>query len=305
MTENSSQAQPPLRLPQEALVSIIVPFYNARDLIVECVESLLSQNYPEKGREILLVDNASSDGGAGLLEKYKSRITLVIEEKKGHGYARNRGIASARGDIIAFLDSDCVADKNWLKHLISPIKLAGAVAVGGEIKAHRPQTDVEIFYEGLMSQKRNLSYKFPYAVTANLAFLKSVTDKVSFDSRFSLGEDVDFCWRLQEKGYRIVYQPAAVVYHKNVKTRWQLFKKIFVQSYTAPKVIKKNLRFLERGTKLQRVSWSSYGKLLKNIARLLFQKNRAQSEDVLDTVFLLARKAGLLCGSLRNGFLYI
>ena len=284
-------------------VSVIVPFYNARKNIVECVESLLSQNYSEKSYEIILVDNASRDEGPSLLEKFKSRITLIKEERRGHSFARNRGISSAKGDIIAFVDSDCVASKDWLKHLVSSFGRANAAVVAGEVKAYKPKSDVEIFYEGLMSQKKNLSYEHPYAVTANLAFLRSVSHDVSFDNRFSQTEDVDFCWRLLEKGYRIEYQPDALVYHKNVRTGWQLFKIIFMQSYHAPKVIKKNLKFLEREKRLPRVKAKSYQTLFRDVTGLLF--SRKGKRKALEITFLIARKLGLICGSIRFGFFYI
>ncbi|MFC2170228.1 glycosyltransferase [Acidobacteriota bacterium] len=307
MTINSTQAKSPQIFTKEIFVSVIVPFYNAHENIIECVESLLNQNFSKRSYEIILVDNASSDDGPALLEKFKDRITLIKEEKIGPSVARNRGIFSANGDILAFIDSDCVASKNWLKHMVNSFKLANAVAVAGEVKAYKPKTDVEIFYEGLMSQKKNLSYEHPYAVTANLAFLRSVSNEVSFDNRFSkaVAEDVDFCWRLLEKGYRIEYQPDALVYHKNVKTKWQLFKKIFLQGYHAPKVIKKNLKFLEREKRLRRVRANSYLKLLRDILCLIFSGKGKKSERILEITFMLARKSGLICGSIRFGFFYL
>ena len=305
MTLNTTQAQSSPIFTKKICVSVIVPFFNARENITECVESLLSQNFPEKSYEIILVNNASSDDSPALLEKFKDRITLIKEERRGHSFARNRGISSAKGDIFAFIDSDCVASKNWLKHLVNSFRPAEAEVVAGEIKAYKPKSDVEIYYEGLMSQKKNLSYKFPYAVTANFAFLRSVSKEVSFDNSFSKSEDVDFCWRLLEKGYRIEYQPDALVYHKNVKTKWQLFKKIFLQSYFAPKVIKKNLKFLEREKRLRRVGTDSYRKLLRDISSLVFSEKGRKNAGAVEIIFLLARKLGLICGSIRFGFFYI
>jgi glycosyltransferase involved in cell wall biosynthesis len=290
---------------EEIFVSVVVPFHNARENIIECVESLLNQNLPEKSYEIILVDNASSDDGTALLEKFRDRITLIEEERRGASFARNKGISSAKGDIIAFIDSDCVANENWLKHIVDTFEAADAAAVAGEVKAYKPRSDVEIFYQELTSQKKNLSYEHPYADTANLAVLKSVLNEVLFDNRFLRTQDVDFSWRLLEKGYGIEYQPDALVYHKNVRTRWQLFRKIFLHGYYAPKVVKKNLKFLEREKKLPRVDFGAYQKLLKGTGSLIFSKKEKRSEKALELIFILARKLGLICGSIRFRFFYI
>jgi GT2 family glycosyltransferase len=302
---NSAESQLSPSSLKRTSVSVIVPFYNAREDIVECVESILNQDLREKSCEIILVDNASSDDGRALLEQFKDRITVITEKRKGHGFARNRGLSCARGEIIAFMDSDCVASQDWLEQLVDSLKRSGSAAVAGEIKAFRPHTDVEAFYEGLMSQKKNLSYDHPYAVTANLAVSRSVFKDVAFDNMFSQTEDVDFCWRLQERGFRISYQPGALVYHKNIKTRGQLFKKVFQQGFYAPKVIKKNLAYLEREKKLPRVNPKSYIFLIRDCILLLFSGKGQRGKRDLEVVFRLARKLGLICGSIRFGFLYI
>lgn len=287
-------------------ISIVVPFRNARENIRECAESLLNQNYPKDRYEIIMVDNMSTYRGAAVLAQYKNLI-LLEDQRCGSYAARNKGISVAKGEIIACTDSDCVADPDWLK------KIAGAfgketTAVAGEIKAYKPTTVIEVYWEGCMKQEANLSDRYPYAITANLAFRNHVFDeRETFDPSFLSCGDVDLCWRLLEKGCRIEYEPAAVVYHKNIKTRYQVFKKIFFQSSYVPKAIKKNLKFLEHSGKMRRVAVYGYVKLLQNIFTYLFAgKDRINRHKLsLEIVPLTARKLGLIYGSLRHGFLYI
>ncbi len=286
-------------------ISVIVPFRNARKNIEECVQSLMDQDFPKDRYEIILVDNDSRDGGGDLLKKHPN-LVLLKEKKTGCAAARNQAVRAAKGNVLAFTDSDCVAEPRWLDHLAKAFESEKAFAVAGEIKAYQPASKIELQYEELMAQKANLSYACPYAVTANVAFRKSVFDEIGFfEETFLATSDVDFSWRLEHAGYSIHYQPEAVVYHKNVKTRWRLFKKTFLQSFYAPRVIKKNISYVKSRGKLMRVWIYPYVTLIKNTIRLILPKTQGKEQLLRDTVVLSARKLGRLCGSLRYGFLYL
>ncbi len=159
-----------------------------------------------------------------------------------------------------------------------------------------------------MDQEHSLSFKHPYAITANLAFRRKAGEEIGFfDKSLSFQEDVDFSWRLQQKGYVISFAPEARVYHKNIKLKRHLFIKLFRAGVHAPRVIKKNLEFLERHERLRRVNWEHYARLGRCLVRLLMpsQDVERREELKLELVWLTARKAGLILGSLRFLFLYI
>lgn len=101
-------------------VSIIVPFYNAEPYLEACCESLLAQRYPGEGYEIVMIDNNSTDGSAGIVGRH-SRIRLLRQSKQGAYAARNTGLKVATGDIIAFTDPDCVVDPNWLTQIVAAL----------------------------------------------------------------------------------------------------------------------------------------------------------------------------------------
>ena len=98
-------------------VSIIVITYNAKDDLMECIESLEKQDYNEK--EIIIVNDASTDGTLNFLEKYQSQtplkmVVIANDRNLGVAGARNVGIQHATGEIIAFTDSDCMTEQSWI-----------------------------------------------------------------------------------------------------------------------------------------------------------------------------------------------
>ncbi|WP_417411319.1 glycosyltransferase [Hoeflea sp.] len=198
--------------------SIIVPVYNNPADLRNCIESLKALDYPARDYEIIVVDNNSTDGTAAVATELG--VTCLSETRFQSSYAaRNTGIKAARGTFIAFTDSDCVADKGWLKAIdaVSDDEAAGCFA--GEILSVKPTTTVERFSDkiGLLRQKGPLSgWHFkPYAQTANAVYRKSVFDQIGlFDPTTKSGGDAAIAWRMLDKtAYTIRFVPEAIVYH--------------------------------------------------------------------------------------------
>lgn len=101
------------------MVSVIIPCYNARDTIIECVQSVLTQSY--KDIEVLIVDDGSTDSSIAVLKNYLvengniNRVNIIFQENKGPSAARNKGIEMAKGKYIAFLDADDLWNSNKLE----------------------------------------------------------------------------------------------------------------------------------------------------------------------------------------------
>ncbi|MAZ84417.1 MAG: hypothetical protein CME90_12545 [Hoeflea sp.] len=198
--------------------SIIVPVYNNPADLRKCIESLKALDYPAQKYEIIVVDNNSTDGTAAVARELG--VTCLSETRFQSSYAaRNTGIKAAKGTFIAFTDSDCVADKNWLKAIDAVSEDNSAGCFAGEILSVPPTTTVERFSDkiGLLRQKGPLSgWHFkPYAQTANAVYRKSVFNKIGlFDPTTNSGGDAAIAWRMLDKtSYTIRFVPEAIVYH--------------------------------------------------------------------------------------------
>jgi glycosyltransferase involved in cell wall biosynthesis len=99
-------------------ISVVVPVRNGEAMIGDCIESILACDYPGERHEVLVVDNASTDRTPEVVSEHPVR--LLNEPQRGVSFARNRGIAESSGEILAFIDGDCLADPSWLRELARP-----------------------------------------------------------------------------------------------------------------------------------------------------------------------------------------
>lgn len=215
-------------MPQK--ISILIIAFNAEKTLPQCLQSLMELNFPHDRLEIVVVDNASTDKTPEIIKSYP--VKYVYEPQRNRARARNTAIKASDGDVVAFIDADCIADKEWLHYLVPHFygnELIGAVA--GRLNSI-PENLVEryIAYRGILDQKKMLApgrcCSPPFAVTANLAIRRQVFEKIGLFDADNLpiaGEDADFCWRMQWAGFKLVYEPRAVVWHKHRSSLRQLF----------------------------------------------------------------------------------
>ncbi len=198
-------------------VSVIVPFFNPGPTFTQCLASLNALHRNEADFQVILVDNNSTDGSDRLASQ--AGFTVVRETHAQTSYAaRNRGLSVADGDIVVFTDSDCVVTPGWLAAFLRAARrdvCAGAFA--GRIRAHAPRRLIERFSERRSTLHEEIllqhTYK-PFAQTANLAVRREVFDRIGgFRADLVSGGDGDFCWRMQDAGFRLVHVPEAGVAH--------------------------------------------------------------------------------------------
>jgi mycofactocin system glycosyltransferase len=203
-------------------VSIVIPVYNRSPEIGECLEALLGLDYPEERREIIVVDDGSTDGTREVVSRYPVRL-IAREANGGQSAARNLGVQHAQGEIIAFIDSDCVAEPAWLTELVPYFQDQRLGLVGGYVAAYFQKTWLDR-YESVASplnMGRTLVMAEPadldfYVPTCNLLVRKEAYLEVGgLDEARRFGEDVDLCWKLRKQGYRQLYVPAGPVRHKH------------------------------------------------------------------------------------------
>ena len=207
-------------------VSVIVPVLNGERTLQDCLVSLLKMDYPAEWREILVVDNGSTDRTADIINSFPVRY--VREERRGLPHARNKGIEESRGEILAFTDADCVVTAGWLREMVGGFEDDSIGGVDGEIVAYPPVTLVEQYaaMRGVHSYRaRRASPLSPFVAGANFAFRREVFHWIGlFDPRLPGGEDIDLTWRFfQVTNLKIRHSPRAIVFHRNPGTVWGLF----------------------------------------------------------------------------------
>ncbi len=209
-------------------VSIIIPTYNRAKELERCLHSLFVLDYPIERLEVVIVDDASTDETIALLEQMaeeaiRGGLNLRVirhERQQGVGVSRNTGAEAARYELLAYIDSDCVASPNWLKDLVPAFQDLRIAAVGGMIRAYERRTllgryeDVRSsLFMGVRSQQVRLEGPLTYLPTANMLMRRASWQQLGGFVPMTHGEDVNFCRRLLASGASILYLPHGVVYH--------------------------------------------------------------------------------------------
>jgi GT2 family glycosyltransferase len=174
---------------------------------------------------VVVVDNGSTDATAEVALGFRGQLPglrVVSEPRAGEGFARNRGLAEADGDLVAFTDADCVPREDWLEAAVGALRACpDCAAVAGEVAGDRPRRVVEKYLTvaafptpPAAQTVASLSLPPPTFYTANLVVRREVLDRLGgFDPDLRVGLDVDLCVRLLRAGFRILYEPRAVVAH--------------------------------------------------------------------------------------------
>lgn len=280
----------------------MVPVYNAENTIKECIDSILSLNYPKEKLELVFVDNSSTDDTPNLLKEFGRQIKIFYERKKGPAAARNKGILNSTGEIIAFTDADCKVDKDWLKKIVKPLQDPTIGIVGGKILSKWPCNNIEEFGEKVHDHDRAINeFKPPYAITMNWASRRSVLMEVDlFDESFRRCEDVDLSHKIMQADYRLVYEPEAIIYHGNEKTLSGIFIEGFKHGFWSIKVHKK-WKYLINQFGHCRFNFSTYKDLVESLINYIIGQDR--HHNICFFLFNLGKKFGKILGSFR--FLYI
>lgn len=203
-------------------VSVIVPVYNAQATLPALFGALRAQlAHALGGTEFLIVDNASTDASPELIERSGLPDLFALREmKRGPSAARNRGLAAARGDVIALLDADCVPTRGWLRALVLPFADESVLLAAGGLSSYPPQTGAQRFAAryGLNDARRALSNSpLPFANTRNMAVRKSAAEAVGgWPEDLTFGEDVEFSYRIRTRfGCEIVFCEDALCFHQD------------------------------------------------------------------------------------------
>ena len=196
-------------------VSVVVCAYNAERTIDQCLASLEVLNYPDY--EVIVVNDGSRDRTRAIAESYDC-CRIINQPNRGLSIARNVGAEAATGEIIAYTDSDCVADPDWLTYLVAKMEASNLVACGGP---NFPPPEDSLVPAAVAVAPGGPTHVLlsdeiaEHIAGCNMAFRRNVLLQLGgFDPVYrAAGDDVDICWRFQDAGYTIGFSPAAVVWH--------------------------------------------------------------------------------------------
>ncbi|MGH7782214.1 MAG: glycosyltransferase [Candidatus Binataceae bacterium] len=201
--------------PHTPMVSVVICAYNAERTMRQCLQSLTRLAYPNY--EVVIVDDGSRDRTAEISMEFP-QFRLIRQPNKGLAVARNVGAHAARGGIIAYTDSDCVADPHWITLMVRAMHEGGFDGCGGPNYAPHEDGRIEACVAASPGAPCHVLVEentAEHLAGCNMVFTRAALDQVGgFDPQFtSAGDDVDVCWRMLDRGLRLGYCPAGFVWH--------------------------------------------------------------------------------------------
>ncbi len=223
--------------------SVIIPVHNGEKTIADCLRSILSQktNFPF---EVIVVNDGSTDNTAAIAKQFK-KTRLVSQKRQGPAVARNNGARIAEGNVIVFVDSDCVAAADWLQEMVSPLQSTEIAGVQGRYKskqrqliARLVQLEIEQRHDK-MAESKFIDFMGSYSA----AYRKSVFREMQgFDTSFPMasGEDTDLSFRINKKGHKLFFNPKAIVFHTHPSSFGHYLRVKFYRAFWRVKVYGKH-----------------------------------------------------------------
>jgi glycosyltransferase involved in cell wall biosynthesis len=213
--------------------SIIVPVYNTAAFLPECIAALKDQDYDHSEYEIIMVDNNSTDGSAQILAGVEG-IRLLSEAKQGAYAARNRGLMAAKGDVIAFTDSDCMPDGGWLQSIARRLANPRIQVVLGSRRPHLDNGLLRLVYD-YEDAKAELTIgvsraEAHYGYTNNMAVRRSTLNTYGpFNERPRGGDTLLIRTIVDGEGVTCAtYDPRMKVIHAEVASVATYWRKVFI-----------------------------------------------------------------------------
>jgi GT2 family glycosyltransferase len=224
--------------------SVVIPTLNRKKDLEECIRSIFSCSLQSSLKEVIVIDNNSEDGTIEFLKNLaekEPRLRFTKISERNAIKARNIGFNLASGDIIIHIDDDIVVDKEWLKCLIAPYDDNSVGGVGGRLlcigKTAGPNHGHIVgkiapwgqFFTNFDSGKLR---EVEFLHGSNMSFRRDLVLRVKgLDPNYKINwrDDTDLCVRIRKLGYRLLFQPAAVVWHKSAgsSTRFSSGKRLY------------------------------------------------------------------------------
>lgn len=201
-------------------ISIVTTVRNEARNIAHLLDSLVIQEPPI---EIIVVDAGSEDGTPDIVRQYEKKYDFIHLYFRGgtRGAGRNFGISRARGEAVAFIDGDAIANPFWIHELREGLRMADVVAGRSIQIGYRPFEELE----RVELIVRGVDVTYP---SSNLAYKKNVLKEIGgFDEWFVTAEDIDLNLRAVLAGHRIAFRPNGIIYHRTRDSYFDFVRQAF------------------------------------------------------------------------------
>ncbi|PSB64628.1 glycosyl transferase family 2 [Chroococcidiopsis cubana CCALA 043] len=217
---NNRECPKPINYWDRPFVSVIIPVFNDAKRLKICLKALENQTYPQSLYEVIVIDNDSDkiEDVQDIVCQFGQAIA-TYEKLPGSYAARNKGIALAKGEIIAFTDADCIPSVNWIEEGVKNLlQVPNCGLVAGKIEIFFQNlsciTPVELYESITAFPQKKLVEQHKYGATANLFTFQKVIERVGlFDATLKSNGDVEWGRRVNSFGYKLVYTDDACVLH--------------------------------------------------------------------------------------------
>jgi GT2 family glycosyltransferase len=222
---------------KDCVISVIITVKNGQQTLGRCLDSILlceGNNF-----EITVVDDGSIDNTAGILRQYGPKLRIITNEKNmGPAVSRNIAAASSKGGYLAFTDSDCSVDKYWLQELLSCFTGPDIAGAGGRQDMPEDESGfgrtLSVFFKSIgfaaeyLRGPESKSIRTDHNPSCNVMYRKEAfLQEGGFSDKLWTSEDVDLDYRLRRKGYSLVFNPRAIVYHYRPRSLNEFKAKMF------------------------------------------------------------------------------
>jgi GT2 family glycosyltransferase len=270
-------------------ISVVIPHLNQPQALEACLSSLYSQTLERTAFEVIVVDNGSNSMPEAVVERYPG--TLLLQELvPGPGPARNRGVASASADVLAFIDADCRAHPDWLANAFQALRSAPARTVlGGDVQIwhHREASTTAIeAYESVFAYRFKLYIEqHGFSGTGNLVVRRSDFDDIGPFQDIGVAEDIEWGRRARAAGYSFRYVPEMIVFHPARQSLRELYVKWDRHIQHAVNA--------GRGTKIWRAQWAL--RALAIFVSPIFDWTKVLASDRIDGTTVRLKAIWVLC----------
>lgn len=202
-------------------VSVIMPHYQDPEGLKTCLASLAAQTYPRERFEIVVGDNNSPIGLAAVEAAAAGQARVVLVTEKGAGPARNGAVAASQGEVLAFIDSDCVAEPDWLTEGVAGLERFDLVGGRVRVLVQDPDnmTAAEAFERVFAFDFKTYIEKKGFTGAGNMFCRRELFERAGV-FRVGMSEDLEWSRRAVSTGARLGYAPRAVVGHP-ARVTWE------------------------------------------------------------------------------------